>query len=39
MELSVIGANLNGGGHGEYGVIGFRSDVGRSLGLKLVMQR
>jgi iron complex outermembrane receptor protein len=39
MELSVIGANLNGGGHGEYGVIGFRSEVGRSLGLKLVMQR
>jgi iron complex outermembrane receptor protein len=39
MELSVIGANLNGGGHGEYGVIGFRSEVGRSIGLKLVLQR
>jgi iron complex outermembrane receptor protein len=39
MELSVIGANLNGGGHGEYGVTNFRSEVGRSIGLKLVMQR
>jgi iron complex outermembrane receptor protein len=38
MELSVIGANLNGGGHGEYGVEGFRSEVGRSIGLKLVWQ-
>jgi iron complex outermembrane receptor protein len=38
MELSVIGANLN-GGHREYGPAQFASEVGRSLGLKLVWQR
>jgi iron complex outermembrane receptor protein len=38
MELSLIGANLN-GGHREYGVAQFASDVGRSVALKLVWQR
>jgi iron complex outermembrane receptor protein len=38
MELSVIGANLN-GSHGEYGVEGFRTEVGRSVGVKLAWQR
>lgn len=38
MELSVIGNNLN-GSHGEYGVSQFRSEVGRSVGVKLVWQR
>jgi iron complex outermembrane receptor protein len=38
MELSVVGANLN-GSHGEYGVEGFRTEVGRSVGVKLVWQR
>jgi iron complex outermembrane receptor protein len=38
MELSVIGANLN-GGHREYGVAQFGSEVPRSLGIKLVWQR
>ncbi|MFC5550092.1 TonB-dependent receptor plug domain-containing protein [Massilia aerilata] len=38
MELSVIGANLN-GGHREYGVAQFASEVPRSLGIKLVWQR
>jgi iron complex outermembrane receptor protein len=38
MELSVIGANLN-GGHREYGVEQFSSEVGRSLGIKLVWQK
>jgi iron complex outermembrane receptor protein len=38
MELSVIGANLN-GGHREYGVARFSSEVGRSVGVKLVWQR
>jgi iron complex outermembrane receptor protein len=38
MELSVIGANLN-GGHREYGVEQFGSEVGRSLGVKLVWQK
>lgn len=38
MELSVIGTNLN-GGHREYGVEQFSSEVGRTLGLKLVWQR
>jgi iron complex outermembrane receptor protein len=38
MELSVVGANLN-GSHGEYGVEGFRTEVGRTLGMKLVWQR
>jgi iron complex outermembrane receptor protein len=38
MELSVIGANLN-GGHREYGLAQFASEVGRTLGLKLVWQR
>ncbi|MGJ7916499.1 TonB-dependent receptor plug domain-containing protein [Massilia sp. LXY-6] len=38
MELSVIGANLN-GSHREYGVPQFSSEVGRSVGVKLVWQR
>jgi len=38
MELSVIGANLN-GSHGEYGVATVRSEVPRTLGVKLVWQR
>jgi len=38
MELSVVGANLN-GSHGEYGPEGFRAEVGRTLGVKLVWQR
>jgi iron complex outermembrane receptor protein len=38
MELSVVGANLN-GSHGEYGSATFRTEVGRSLGVKLVWQR
>jgi iron complex outermembrane receptor protein len=38
MELSVIGANLN-GSHGEYGVAQIRSEVPRTLGLKLVWQK
>jgi iron complex outermembrane receptor protein len=37
MELSVVGANLN-GSHGEYGAEGFRTEVGRTLGVKLVWQ-
>jgi iron complex outermembrane receptor protein len=38
MELSVIGANLN-GSHAEYGAAQFRSEVPRSVGIKLVWQR
>jgi iron complex outermembrane receptor protein len=38
IELSLIGANLN-GGHREYGVAQFASEVGRSVALKLVWQR
>jgi len=38
MELSVIGANLN-GGHREYGPAPFVSEVPRSVGVKLVWQR
>jgi iron complex outermembrane receptor protein len=38
MELSVIGTNLN-GGHREYGVEQFASEVPRSVGMKLVWQR
>jgi iron complex outermembrane receptor protein len=38
MELSVIGANLN-GSHREYGAAQFASEVGRSLGVKLVWQK
>jgi iron complex outermembrane receptor protein len=38
MELSVIGANLN-GSHAEYGVAQIRSEVPRSVGVKLVWQR
>jgi iron complex outermembrane receptor protein len=38
MELSLIAANLN-GSHAEYGVAQIRSEVGRSVGLKLVWQR
>jgi iron complex outermembrane receptor protein len=38
MALSVIGANLN-GGHREYGVEQFASEVPRSVGVKLVWQR
>jgi iron complex outermembrane receptor protein len=38
MELSVIGANLN-GGHREYGVEQFASEAPRSVGVKLVWQR
>ncbi len=35
VELSVLAHNL-GGGHGEYGPLDTRSEVGRSLGVKLV---
>jgi iron complex outermembrane receptor protein len=38
MELSVIGANLN-GGHREYGLAQFAGEVGRTVGVKLVWQR
>jgi iron complex outermembrane receptor protein len=38
MELSVIGTNLN-GGHGEYGMASVRSEVGRTVGVKLTWQR
>jgi len=38
MELSVIGANLN-GGHREYGIEQFSSEMPRTLGVKLVWQR
>lgn len=37
LELSVYGHNL-GGGHGEYGPLATRTEVGRSLGVKLVWQ-
>ena len=37
MELSLIGQNLN-GSHGEYGQVATRTEVGRSLGVKLVWQ-
>jgi iron complex outermembrane recepter protein len=37
MELSLVGNNLN-GGHGEYGELGTRTQVGRSVGVKLVWQ-
>jgi len=38
LELSVIGTNLN-GGHGEYGVASVRSEVPRTVGVKLTWQR
>jgi iron complex outermembrane receptor protein len=38
MELSVIGTNLN-GGHAEYGVASVRSEVPRTVGVKLTWQR
>lgn len=37
LELSVIGRNLN-GGHGEYGPVATRTEVGREVGVKLVWQ-
>jgi len=37
LELSVIGRNLN-GGHGEYGPVATRSELGREVGVKLVWQ-
>jgi len=38
MELSVIGTNLN-GGHAEYGSASVRTEVPRTVGVKLVWQR
>ncbi|WP_083685183.1 TonB-dependent receptor plug domain-containing protein [Massilia putida] len=38
MELSVIGTNLN-GGHAEYGMASVRSEVPRTVGVKLTWQR
>jgi iron complex outermembrane receptor protein len=38
MELSVIGTNLN-GGHAEYGSAAVRTEVPRTVGVKLVWQR
>ncbi len=38
LELSLFGQNLN-GGHGEYGPLATRAEVGRALGMKLVWQR
>jgi iron complex outermembrane receptor protein len=38
MELSVIGTNLN-GSHAEYGVAPVRSEVPRTVGVKLTWQR
>ncbi len=38
MELSVIGTNLN-GGHAEYGVASLRSEVARTVGVKLTWER
>jgi iron complex outermembrane receptor protein len=35
VELSLVGHNLN-GGHGQYGPLETRTEVGRSLGVKLV---
>jgi iron complex outermembrane receptor protein len=37
IELSVIGANLN-GGHSEFGIRTLRSEVPRSIGLQLIWQ-
>jgi iron complex outermembrane receptor protein len=38
MEVSVIGANLN-GGHAEYGVTTLRAEVPRSVGVRMVWER
>jgi iron complex outermembrane receptor protein len=38
VEVSVIGANLN-GGHGEYGLLAGRVEVPRSVGAKVVWER
>ena len=38
MALSVIGTNLN-GGHAEYGVASVRTEVPRTVGVKLMWQR
>jgi iron complex outermembrane receptor protein len=38
MELSVIGTNLN-GSHAEYGVASVRTEVPRTVGVKLTWQR
>ncbi len=38
LELSVFGQNLN-GGHGEYGPLATRTEVGRTVGIKVVWQR
>ncbi len=38
LELSVFGQNLN-GSHGEYGPVATRTEVGRTVGARLVWQR
>lgn len=38
LELSVFGHNLN-GGHGEFGPLATRTELGRTVGAKLVWQR
>jgi iron complex outermembrane receptor protein len=38
MEVSVIGTNLN-GGHAEYGSMPIRTEVPRTVGIKLVWQK
>ena len=38
LELSVFGHNLN-GGHGEFGPVATRTELGRTVGAKLVWQR
>ncbi|UUZ46775.1 TonB-dependent receptor [Massilia sp. B-10] len=37
VELSLVGHNLN-GSHGEYGEVGTRTEVARSVAVKLVWQ-
>lgn len=37
LELSLVGHNLN-GSHGEYGPLGTRTEVARSVGVKLIWQ-
>ncbi len=38
LELSLFGQNLN-GGHGEYGPVATRTEVGRTIGARLVWRR
>jgi len=38
MEVSVIGANLN-GGHAEFGAAPFRTEFGRTVGVKFTWQK